>query len=144
MQTNLDTAAIESLRSFAMRHGEMPFAHLCTAALAGEEWAVERIRNAIDLKYACLSFDDDLVAQDMLKTIRSTDCTRPDGTIARSIKLKTIFDGYEVKRSNFMSVRWQAIRLSDGMVLRGRDGGSFATKALAMKAIDADKRATRP
>lgn len=44
MPKTIDTAAIESLRSFAMNHNEIQFAHLCTAALAGEEWAVDEVR----------------------------------------------------------------------------------------------------
>ncbi len=84
MMATLDTAAIESLRSFALgqirhRHG-MPgeerthmvaFADMCTAALNGEEWAVERIAPAL----RCGTWYPLLLSD----IIRATDCTRPDG-----------------------------------------------------------------
>lgn len=76
-----DTAAIESLRSFAEQHGEMAFSHLCTAALAGEEWARERIACAL------VEFLDPTETGGALDRIRATDTTRPDGAIARGIEV---------------------------------------------------------
>ncbi len=76
-----DTAAIKSLRTFAAARGEVEFAHPCTAALQGEEWAAERI----DAARRALA-GDTFGAVDhglALAHIRSTDCTRPDGAIAR-------------------------------------------------------------
>lgn len=78
------TAAIESLRTFAMEHGELQFAHLCTAALDGEEWAVERVGEALrEIEWSTREVGLDR----RLEIIRSTDTTRPDGAIARSIDL---------------------------------------------------------
>ena len=77
----MNTAAAESLRSFAVAHGELQFAHLVTAALAGEEWALGRVnivifeRNRTQRKYR------DKITLDF---IRATDTTRPDGALARS------------------------------------------------------------
>lgn len=74
----IDTAAIESLKQFAVLHGEVEFSHLCTAALAGEEWAEERIAPALD------EFLEPTKWMGCLMCIERTDCTRPDGTIARA------------------------------------------------------------
>lgn len=76
-----DTAAIESLRSFAERHGELQFAHLCTAALAGEEWARERIA------WALVEFIGPTETGGALDRIRDTDTSRPGGAIARGIEV---------------------------------------------------------
>ena len=117
----LPTTAIESLRTFAEQHGEIQFAHLCTAALhridatwdvaradasratghavgcdctdcslireesvfAIDAWAVERVK---DVRLQCPGMSPkhgDWQAT-MLRVIRATDCTRPDGAIARS------------------------------------------------------------
>lgn len=81
-----NTAAIESLRSFAEANSEIEFAHLCTAALAGEEWAAERIGIVI----ATIEFQTQQLIpmvwddEDTLVHIRTTDTTRPDGAIART------------------------------------------------------------
>ncbi len=81
----MNNAAIEALRNFAMSNNEIAFAHLCTAALNGEEWAAERINSA--LRALCgLAFSqpESGVA---LAHIRRTDTTRPDGAIARSVEI---------------------------------------------------------
>lgn len=95
-QLPLDVAArhrdaIEALRTFAACRLELAFAHLCTAALAGEEWAVERVSAALTLmtnliteNHAVLDHD---VAAIRLRIIRATDTTRPDGAIARGIEI---------------------------------------------------------
>lgn len=92
MMKTIDTAAIESLRSFAIAHGEIQFAHLCTAALAalngdkGEEWAVERVSDALKrIEWTAMSLrePDDV----KLTVIRNTDTTRADGAIARTLTL---------------------------------------------------------
>lgn len=80
MTTTATTTAIESLRSFATAHNEMAFAHLCTAALAPEEWAVERIDAALR-EWCFAPCDEDIV----IEAMQNTDTTRPDGVIARSI-----------------------------------------------------------
>lgn len=75
-----NTAAIESLRNFAMANSEIQFAHMCNAALAGEAWAVERVNCAVE---RCLGCGEDT----WIHVIRTTDTARPDGAIARSIAL---------------------------------------------------------
>lgn len=70
---------IEQLAAFAAKHGELAFAHLCTAALEGEEWAVERIHAAIFR----LDWSSSWVAR-LLAVIRTTDACRPDGAITRT------------------------------------------------------------
>lgn len=69
---------IERLRGFAERHGEIAFAHLCTAAVAGEAWARERIVAALAAWQQRGNWDSHV-----LEAIRTTDTTRPDGAIAR-------------------------------------------------------------
>lgn len=52
---------------------------------------------------------------------------------------------YEIIRFNPMFARsncWQAIR-SDGLVMRGRDGGTFRTRADASRAVEADRKNPR-
>lgn len=71
---------IEALRNFAIDNNEVAFAHLCTAALAGEEWALSRIRWPMNVR-AGRAHDDDAA---LLDVILATDTTRPDGAIARS------------------------------------------------------------
>lgn len=90
-----DTAAIESLRAFAIAHNELAFAHLCTIALDGSdcgdevcpdcdatEWARERVAVVVAEVARTKSAYRDEVA---LNIIRATDTTRPDGAIARSL-----------------------------------------------------------
>ncbi len=67
---------IEQLRAFALEHGEIAFSHLCTAALAGEEWAIDRIGKAL----ACGTSYPLLLAD----IIRATDTTREDEYVAKS------------------------------------------------------------
>ena len=85
---SLIVETIESLRAFATTHGELAFAHLCTAALAGEEWAVERVNDVFDTHYDMLALHPAArhhKIADRLELIRLTDTTRPDGTIARTL-----------------------------------------------------------
>lgn len=79
----IDTTAIESLRTFAVDHNELPFAHLCTAALAGEQWAVERIVPVVERHEIAIEVYGD--KRTVLEMIRATDTTRPrpDGATAR-------------------------------------------------------------
>jgi hypothetical protein len=89
MSNTIDTAAAESLRTFAVSHGELAFAHLCTAALVGEEWAAERLHDAfarigaqVFSEYRSRASEEiEAVAIDV---IRATDTARPDGAIARA------------------------------------------------------------
>lgn len=107
--TNPNTAAIESLRTFALAHNESgrstqrrhvgvhafeaadrdhlaAFAHLCSAALNGEQWAVERLADVLELFDAYMLNNSDYdTAQAKLDVILATDTTRPDGLIARSL-----------------------------------------------------------
>ena len=78
--SNTNYAAIESLRTFALTHNEADFAHTCTAALEGEAWAELRVMPIVrDPQYS----SDATV----LRPLRATDCTRPDGAVARSIEV---------------------------------------------------------
>lgn len=90
--TNTNQAAIENLRNFALEictgahphdHADRPqfsaFVHMCDAALAGEEWAIDRVTAV--LNSAAPSLDQ------YLGVIRATDTTRPDGSIARSFEV---------------------------------------------------------
>ena len=82
--TNTNNTAIESLRTFALNHNEIAFAHLVTAALNGEDWAVERVSEALDnMLFGHASTND----TDMLRVIRATDTARPDGAIAKSFEI---------------------------------------------------------
>lgn len=78
MDKHADTAAIESLRTFAEQHGELAFAHLCTAALQGEEWASERLMTSGFSRWTSRCSSAWTIA-----AIRTTDTTRPDGAVAR-------------------------------------------------------------
>jgi hypothetical protein len=85
MSNTIDTAAAESLRKFAWMRSEWAFAHMVTAALAGEEWAVARFVDAFDgvhdvIPTARHPRNDAKV----LAVIRATDTARPDGAIARA------------------------------------------------------------
>lgn len=88
MGMELDIAVTESLRDFALAHGEISFNHLCNAALDTEEWAVERIGSV--LRQIALSKTYELWrdgADRRLEIIRATDTSRPDGAIARSFEV---------------------------------------------------------
>jgi len=79
----MNETAIESLRSFAVANNEIDFAHLCSAALAGEEWAVKRLASVtteiIDASWTSKA--------ETLRVICSTDTARPDGAIARKMEI---------------------------------------------------------
>lgn len=66
------------LANLAMSHGELQFAHLCTAALAGEPWAVERVTGIV----AEIAKYDNHEAATLL-AIRNADTGRPDGATPR-------------------------------------------------------------
>lgn len=83
-----DVNPIESLRTFAMLINQIPFAHICTAALAGETWAVARIAEVTAAIKQRLETSERWYADAALAVIRATDTTRPDGATARSLKLK--------------------------------------------------------
>jgi hypothetical protein len=103
-------AAIESLRSFAMEHvttnnadvgrdeswypgcnSSFAFVHLCTAALEGEEWAMERIGSVVEewtyFNAVRCEIPESRFTEYALESIRATDTTRPDGAIARSVEV---------------------------------------------------------
>lgn len=81
---NMDNASLESLRNFALAHNEIAFAHLCTAALEGEVWAVERVDHVLDI-----IIDNNIVRADggycrtKLEVIHNANTTRPDGAVAK-------------------------------------------------------------
>ena len=78
----MDNEAIEALRTFALTHNEIAFAHLCTAALAGEEWAINRVMLAIAPLVRTLSGPR---AAHAIQVIRAIDTSRPDGLVARTL-----------------------------------------------------------
>lgn len=80
----MNKAAIESLRTFAITHGQPAFAHLCTAALQGEHWATERMEVAVaeTLDYSPI---DPVSDAWKLIIISETDTLRPDGATARAL-----------------------------------------------------------
>lgn len=89
--TTLDTVVALSLQAFAIAHtseldNALPFAHLVTAALNGEEFAIDRVSHVIALiaEGTAMHGQDD---PSDLRIIRATDCTRPDGAISRAIQL---------------------------------------------------------
>jgi hypothetical protein len=87
MTTNTtNTAAIDNLRAFALANNELKFAHLCTAALNGEAWAMPRVKDTLRRIGDVAEYRD--ADQHVLKLacIRHTDTTRPDGAIARSFQ----------------------------------------------------------
>lgn len=83
----MPNTAIESLRTFATVHNELAFAYLCTAALAGEEWAVERVTEALALISDREEEGTHSTHRARLEAVRTTDTTRPDGAVARTISL---------------------------------------------------------
>lgn len=92
----MSNEAIESLKQFAMSHNEIEFARLCDAALDGDELAVKLLQPVMQVGFPAWKhprtgliedppyrpFMPDL---DTLDAIRSTDCTLPDGAIARGL-----------------------------------------------------------
>ena len=77
---NETNQVFETLRTFAFANSEIAFAHLCTAALAGDALAI-----AMVIPVATQFGKIDSYA--LLDLMAATDTTRPDGAIARSIKL---------------------------------------------------------
>ncbi len=91
MLTKKQNDTIGTLSVFAFNHGEMAFHHMCAAALNGEAWAIERIEFASSrIALACADtgkLTDDEFDGLRLSIIRTTDTTRPDGGVARSIEI---------------------------------------------------------
>lgn len=91
MTNPIDAADIEALRSFAAEHNEIQFAHLCTAALQGEEWAIDRVGDALRTIRETFGGHGhpraSVVRGAQLAVIRATDTTRLDGSTARSLVL---------------------------------------------------------
>lgn len=85
--TNIDTAAAETIRTFALANNEPAFAHLVTAALNGEEWAIERVAGTLASASQMEGFDLRALTANFLAFIWQTDTTRPDGAIARRIEV---------------------------------------------------------
>ncbi len=80
------TEAVKSLQALAFSYQELPFFHMCTAALAGEERARGLVQDAIE-RIERLSGDAMTIAQCTRSVIRETDTTRPDGAIARGFEV---------------------------------------------------------
>lgn len=85
MSMELDIAATESLRDFALARGEIKFNHLCNAALDGEKWAIKRVEWAL-IRIAELGVQTNGYTS-WTDVIRATDTSRPDGAIARSFQI---------------------------------------------------------
>lgn len=78
---------LQNLRAFAEQHGELNFAHICTLALAGEAWALERLRQPRANLAAMLPLPTDRpgdLDEDRLAVIRSTDIARPQSAEDRA------------------------------------------------------------
>jgi hypothetical protein len=75
---------IEALRTFAVANNEMAFAHLCTAALNGEGWAIGRVNHVIT---AAAAYRNRTAVRGPLALIRDADTARPDGAVARSFEI---------------------------------------------------------
>lgn len=87
MTNTTNAAAIESLRSFAAANNEIAFAHLCTAALAGEQWAVERVNLAM-LNIGRLAMPGSASYDEAkLEIVSAAETDRPDGAIARKFEI---------------------------------------------------------
>lgn len=89
------SAQIETLRTFATAYANYitdsanreqfaAFVHMCTSALLGETWAFARIYATLEE----IAGAPGLLGLDRrLEVIRLTDASRPDGAIARTIKI---------------------------------------------------------
>lgn len=95
MANAIDTAAVSELRNFAQTHNELQFAHLCTAAINGDQWATDSIEFALE-RVAKAEFSmtrlgavvsGDTIETLKLRIIRTTDTARPDGGIARKFEI---------------------------------------------------------
>jgi len=74
---------IDALITFAERHGKYAFAHLCTAALNGEEWAIARVNPALEIWSKPSNWGPGDTTHLLFEAVDSTDTTRPDAAIAR-------------------------------------------------------------
>lgn len=91
MTNTIDTATIESLRAFADAHHAtgslsqhekcIAFYNLCTSALRGEEWAIDRVTDMIDRLGArvrdCGPLTSYEFESERLRQILATDTSRP-------------------------------------------------------------------
>ncbi len=79
-----DSPAAAALRSFAFSNYEVAFAHMVTAAIEGEAWAVERIEDAFArIGAGAFEAGADIHAL-KLRVISTTETDRPDGYTAKS------------------------------------------------------------
>ncbi len=68
----------------ALAHDEIAFALLCVDALAGEEWAIQRVESVLrQMRVRQLQLQRSKSADRSLDVIHATDTTRPDGATAR-------------------------------------------------------------
>lgn len=74
MMTNTNRAAIESLQHIALTHGLMEFCHLCTSALKGREWAVERLSGVVGAYFDVSFSREDAM---LLAAIKAVDTVPP-------------------------------------------------------------------
>jgi len=81
----LDDSAIRALHDLAWEHSEIPFAHMCSAALNREPWAVERVTAVLTYREYIARNYPTRVNEHLLIEIRATDTTTPGGGTRRSL-----------------------------------------------------------
>jgi hypothetical protein len=93
MKSQIDTAAVESLRAFAISHGEVRFARLCTTALKGDLRAADLVAVALRNINETIGGEIDwqrpsqrTINAARIGVIRATNTTHPNGAIARSFQ----------------------------------------------------------
>lgn len=92
--TMITAADLETLRTFAGGWGLLPFSHLVTAAINGEEWAMARLNQPSVLAIveqmraaeAAQTLLTDEQCASMVEMLDVLDTSRPDGAIARKLE----------------------------------------------------------
>ncbi len=96
----MNTAELNTLRTFAVGwadtyDGLTQFAHLVTAALNGEAFAIKTLGESFDARLAlsmlaAVQNNDSLLSdtdiEEIARLLASIDTTRPDGAIARKLE----------------------------------------------------------
>lgn len=83
--TTDSNAAIRALHDLAWEHKEIPFAHMCSAALNGEAWAVERITAVLVYREYIARNYPSRINEHLLIEIRAANTTPPGGGALRSL-----------------------------------------------------------
>lgn len=79
--TNASDAA-QALMSYAIAQ-DSALAHLCSAAIQGEEWALTRVRDAFDVVASYREPDAVVTGDDLVSVAGLIETRRPDGAVAR-------------------------------------------------------------